>query len=190
MSKFEDFSVSRDVGDIMERLVEAFPRVFSGFNVDDIGFVFTKKKEYRRALRLHTVGYPRGVFCHKVYIVEAFQKVWDTLSPKQRNLAVFHIMCAIPDGGFDPQSSNYGKKKRPDYELYRAEFAVSGGIPDWQENEAARDPMEVAEENKREAGDVERSPVTADNVADAGSPAASSSDPAFESEPEPAEAVA
>jgi hypothetical protein len=82
------------------------------------------------------------VWLSKVYIAESTDGVWKKLDQKRKNLSVFRIMCAIPQGGFDEQSKAYGKIKKPDIQMFTMEFAASGGVPNWEENPAAKDPMD------------------------------------------------
>jgi len=161
MPKFSDYSVTPEITDIMEAVLDTYPDVFPGFDLSMIGTVITKKKRSRRPVRLQTVGYPKDVFCDKVYIVEAFEKDWTELTQKKKNLAVFHVMCSIPEGGFDTTSKHYGKKRKPDYEMYVEEFAASGGVPNWMENDDAKDPMDKGSKKK-----TSRTPVTSKDVAE------------------------
>jgi hypothetical protein len=142
MPKFTDYYSDPEVKSIMERFIEHFPGMFEGFNVDNIQVVFTKKKKARRPIRLIPVRYPQDVFIGKPYIIEVFEAWWEKMTPKQKNLAIFHVMCAVPEGGFDEQSSHYAKKVRPDVEMYLREYCAAGGVPNWLENDAAKDPME------------------------------------------------
>jgi len=174
MSKFVDWSGDSDVQAVMERYLERFPGMFEGFDVSKIGFVRTKKKKAKEPIRLHAVSYPMDVFCSsKVYIVEVFDSLWRKMDTKKRNLAVFRVMCSIPDGGFDEQSKHFGRKLRPEIVMYMKEYAACGGVPNWMENPAAIDPMEQTPEQV--AGRVpafeplpeeetERSPVTMADV--------------------------
>ncbi len=161
MPKFTDYEVNNEVQDIMEKILTKFPKVFPGFDTNKIGCVFTKEKKSRKAIKILPVGYPRDVWIDKVYIVEVFNDVWGELNPKQRNLAVFHAMCAVPEGGFDPESSSYGKKRKYDYEMYAEEFAVTNGVPNWMENDDARDVFDAATQTD---GDLKVYPVTASDV--------------------------
>ena len=142
MPKVTDYNVSSEVTDIMEKFVNRFQKVFGHFNLAKIGCMHTHKKENeKRPLTLKAVGYPYDVYLPKTYLVEVAQKTWAEMEDRQKHLAVFHIMCAIPEGGFDEQSKSYAKKRRPDYEIFAEEFAVTGGIPNWMENDAAKDPL-------------------------------------------------
>ena len=147
MAKFVDFYSDREVQDIMEAYLERFPTMFEGFDVSKIGFVMTKKKAKKsdagqRALKMHRVPYPHNVWVSKAYIVEGSDSVWKRMDKKRKNLSVFRVMCSIPAGGFDEQSKAYGKVKKPDIQMFTLEFAASGGIPNWEENPAAKDPMD------------------------------------------------
>jgi hypothetical protein len=147
MARFTDYYTDGEVKDIMERFIERFPKMFEGFDVDGIGFIVTKKKKSAKPIRLLTVSYPMDAFLQKPYIVEVFESVWRPMTPKQKNLAVFHIMCAIPQEGFDESSKYFSKKVKPEITMYMREFAASGGVPNWMENPSAVDPMENTEDN-------------------------------------------
>lgn len=176
MAKFVDYAGGREVQDIMEKFLEKFPQIFEGFDTSRIGFVMTKKKKAKIPIRLVTVGYPLDVFTNKTYVIETFQAWWEKMDQKKRNLAVFHIMCAVPEGAFDEESKAYGKKLQPEIKMYMKEYAASGGIPNWMENPAAIDPLdrtlqEIADDVPEteadaasEEDDVERSPITKEAV--------------------------
>jgi len=188
MPRFEDYKSDSEVHDIMEKFVEKFPTVFDGFDVDGMHFIMTQKKKTQGpALKVRPVGYPMEVFVGKPYIVEIFEESWKGMSPKRKNLAVFHIMCAIPEGGLDPLSKYYAKKVKPDIVMYRLEYAASGGVPNWMENDLASDPMDVEPEDVASVltsqtiedddpipdeptgpGNQSKHPVTAEHVASVG----------------------
>lgn len=150
MSRFTDYFSDGEVKDIMERIVERFPTMFVGFDSENISFITTKKKRSAKAIRLISVAYPMEAIINKPYIVETYDARWKPLTPKQKNLAVFHIMCAIPEGGTNTTTKQYGKKVKPEITMYMREFAASGGVPNWMENPAAVDPMETTEERMSE----------------------------------------
>ena len=182
MPRFEDFRSDPEVRDIVERFLKRFPRVFAGFSVADVGFVVTEKKKgpAKHPVKVRAVSYPNFVFAGVTYIFETFDKKWKELNKKQRNIAVFHAMCSIPIGGFDPASKVYGKILKPDFELYRQEYAATGGVADWFEDERARDPMEIDADEVLVPGEEEeedpipdegggKHPVTAGDIAEVGS---------------------
>ena len=176
MAKFVDFYSDKEIQDIMEAIVERFPQMFEGFDASKIGFVTTRKKTKKSgpALKLHKVGYPQNVWVSKAYIVEAFETVWKAQDQKKKNLAVFRTMCAIPVGGMDEQSKAYGKILQPDIKMFMREYAACGGVPNWEENPAAKDPMDQKQEDVQKAiptpeaipaDGVERKAVSKDAVA-------------------------
>jgi len=166
MAKVTDYNCSPEVNEIMVKMAEAFPKVFPGFDAQKIGCVHTNgKASSRKPLAIKSVKYPYDVYLDKVYIVEVAQETWAEMTDKQKRLAVFHTMCAVPEGAFDPQSKNYAGKKRPDYEMYAEEFAAAGGVPNWMENDEAADPLDQAKPKKATG----RSPVTAEAIASVGS---------------------
>jgi len=160
MAKFTDYEVRNDVSDIMETMVKSFPQVFRGFDVNQVFCVYTKdKQDFKKPLKIRPIRYPFDILATKVYIIEVADGTWKDLDQKRKNLTVFHTMCSIPEGAFDEESKYYAKVKKPDYELFAEEFSVSGGIPNWMENDSASDPMEK----------IERIPVTIDGIANVGS---------------------
>jgi hypothetical protein len=187
MPKFTDFYSDPEVKTIMERFIEKFPGMFEGFNCEAIHVIFTKKKKSRKPVRLVPVRYPFDAFINKPYIVEVFEEWWQKFNAKQKNLAVFHLMCAVPEGGFDEQSSHYAKKMRPDVEMYLREFAASGGVPNWVENDAATDPMDltpdaakaiipkIVSDGAADGEDDDEDPIPADPTDKATAPAAAPS---------------
>ena len=180
--RFSDYHSDGEIKDIMERFIKRFPGMFEGFNVDKMFFITTKKKKSRKPVKLRSLSYPVEVFAGRPYIVEAFETVWKSLDQKKKNLAVFHIMCSIPDGGFSEDSKNYGKKLKPEIEMYLREFAAAGGVPNWMENPDASDPMERTEKDVSKSipaveaipqgnkgSKVVRMPVTRNVIASVGS---------------------
>ena len=145
MPKVENYEVVSFILDQMEKIAAAFPVAFASFDVNQVGAVMTKDKKSKRAAKLHPIKYPDSVWIPgKVYIVEVFHENWAKMDDKQKNLSLFHLMCSIPSDGFDPTSKDYAKKRRPDYEMFREEFAVTGGVPDWMDNPGARDVFDAA----------------------------------------------
>jgi len=166
MARFVDYTVSPEIVDIMEAILEAYPNIFPGFDLNRLGCVVTKKKKSKKPIRLVPVGYPRDVYCDKTYVVEVFEKLWGALSQKKKNLAVFHVMCSIPEGGFDEGSKQYGKKRKPDYELFAEEFAITGGVPNWMENDDAKDVFEGKKKKAKKQSEKNhpRSAVTKESI--------------------------
>lgn len=173
MARFEDYTSDYEVCDIMEKMLDTFPQVFENFDVNMIHFIRTDtSKKTKEALKLRPQSYPAEVYVGRPYIVEVMSEKWDSLDQKRKNLAVFHTMCAIPPGGFDPGSDEYAKKVSPTINMYEYEFAASGGVPNWEENESARDPLEADPEKVLAGASVnnpdpitEKQPVTNSTVA-------------------------
>jgi len=143
MGKIPDWVVATDVADIMESMADHFSQMFEGFDVGGVDCIMTTvKRPKAKAVRLIARTYPDIIFhTDKPYIVEVFDQNWEKMTQTQKNLAVFHVMCAVPVGGFDPESEFYAKKVKPDIVMYMREFAASGGVPNWMENPMAQDPM-------------------------------------------------
>jgi hypothetical protein len=151
MAKFIDWVSGMEVKDVMEAYIEKFPTMFEGFDTSKIGFVTTRKKSGNFTMKLHTVKYPQDVWLSKVYIVEILEKRWKKLDQKAKNRHVFKGMCAIPQGAFDEQSKAYGKLLKPDIKMFMREYAAVGGVPNWEENPSALDPMDQSMEDIKAA---------------------------------------
>lgn len=160
-----DWETCAEVTDIMEEFLEHYPQVFPGFDVNEIAAITTKNKRSKKPIRLVTIGYPRSTVCDRAYIVEVFDEKWKEMDKRRHRLAVFHVMLQIPEGGFDTESTRYGKRKKPEYELFMEEYAAAGGVPNWMENPAASDPIEKAKVKALKRDDMQRSPVTIEDVA-------------------------
>jgi hypothetical protein len=85
--------------------------------------------------------------------------MWDGLDQKQKNLAVFHVMCMIPEDGFDPESRHFAKKRPYEIEMYMDEYAACGGVPNWMENPDAKDPLRM-----EKGGKSKKEPVTKEAI--------------------------
>jgi hypothetical protein len=178
MAKMVDYYSDREVQDIMEAFLERFPMMFDGFDTAKIGFVTKKSKGKSKktgpSLKLSSVGFPDDVWMNKTYTLVASEAAWKKMDTKRKNLSVFKVMCSIPVGGFDEQSKAYGKILPPDFKMFLKEFAASGGVPNWEENPAAKDPMEQTPEEVEQAlpnveaipaeDGVERKAVTMEEV--------------------------
>lgn len=147
MAKFIDYYSDPEVREIIDGFLERFPQVFEGFVPDLVAVIYTRTKKSKVPIKVQGVTYPFSAYISKVYVFQVFETVWKELDAKKKNLAVFHAMCAVPLNGFDESSKEYAKVKQPEIKMYMLEFAVSGGIPNWLSNEAARDPMEVPPES-------------------------------------------
>lgn len=156
MAKFVDFYSDKQVQDIMESFLSKFSGMFGGFDTSKIGFVTTKKKKAKEVIKLHRVRYPFSVWIGKVYIAECSELLWQKLDVPHRNMAAFRAMCAIPDGGFDEQSKQYGKLLQPDIKMFMREFAASGGVPNWMEHPKVNDPLaDDKDDNRRPVTDAD-----------------------------------
>jgi hypothetical protein len=145
MAKFGDWSAAQDVKDIVERFVAHFPGAFEGFDAEGIFFILTKKKKSKVPIKVKAIGYPGYVVAGKPYIVECFDSVWTDMDTRQKNISCWDAMSHIPEGGFDEQSKQYGKLVLPEIKMHMRTFAACGGVPNWFENPAAKDPMQRTE---------------------------------------------
>jgi len=182
MSRFPENTAAPEVKEIVEAMVEHFSVMFEGFNPDAIDYISTKVKgKKKHPIKLHARTYPDIIFHSSPYLIEIFDQNWADMDATKKNLAVFHVMCGIPLGGFDSEAKEYAKKKQPDIKMYFMEFAASGGVPNWMENSEAADPLaqtekEVVEKMPSfhdsyaltEDDEVVRNPVTTEGIGNIG----------------------
>jgi len=154
-----DWEINQDVSIIIDRLVNKV-KAFSFFEREHVFYVTVRGKKYKKPIRVISCKYPYYLTTTPyVYIFEVMGDVWSALSQKQKNLSVYHAMCGIPLGGFDPAGKDFARKLSVDYELYADEFDVAG-VPDWLENPDAIDPLDSP------VGDgKKRVPVTKETIA-------------------------
>jgi hypothetical protein len=163
MARVVDCGYNKDVKLIIEKMLDKFSKVFEGFDLDKVGIIETKGKKVtqKTPIKVKPIGYPAYMFTSdKIYTMEVNQAHWFQLDDKRKRLSVFRAMLAIPTGGFEEDSKFYGKLKKPDYQVYKEEFAVTEGVLDWMEDDRARDPEDI----DTESDDVTRSPVTVDDI--------------------------
>lgn len=169
MAKYTDWTAAQDVKDLAEQIVEHFPGVFESFDSDSIYFIKTIGKSADFPIKVRTVSYPNQVFVGKPYIMEVFDKWWGSMDRRQQNIALFDAMCSFPEGGFDEQSKDYGKLRKPEVCMHLLTYAACGGVPNWMDNSAAVDPMtrtadDVVSSLPSGDGPV-RKPITAAEIA-------------------------
>ena len=161
VKKKYDWEQNQDVPVIVDRLANKV-KAFSFFEREHIFYVTVRGKKYKKPIKVVSCRYPYYVTTTPyVYIFEIMGDVWTALSQKQKNLSVYHAMCSIPSGGFDPVSKDFARKLSVDYELYADEFEVAG-VPDWLENPDAVDPLDSPKSDGKK-----RVPVTKETIATA-----------------------
>lgn len=161
MAYCADYEVTMDANDLMDKVVDKWPEAFEGFNSKEIHCVLTKGKKSKKALILKSVKHPFHVFIDKPYLLEIFDEVWKEMNNKQRHIAVFHVMNAIPSGGFDREDSNYSKLLQPDIKMFSTEYSALHGVPGLCDDSVIVDPGE--KENKK-SKDIVRNPIKIENI--------------------------
>ncbi len=158
--------MTTEVKDWMNRIIDYYPKnKFTGFEPEQMQAIFTKGKKGKKGKlsRVVPIKYPYDVLIKdKVYIIEVKEGIWRTLTDRKKWLAVLHIMCHIPEGGFDEMSKEYGKKKKPDYEMFKAEFEASNGHPNWLEDDSKIQNLPVGSEISEPAESEEEELVAAE----------------------------
>jgi hypothetical protein len=163
MAKEIDYVISAEITDIAEKMIEKFEVLFSHVDLDKIiGIHVNGKKNGKEPIKLVNNKFPYNVIIdNKVYFAIVDSELWKEMNEKRRNLAVFHILCSLPEGAFDVESKDYGKIKKPDYKVFREEYLMCGAA-DWLDNDAAKDPLNEKDVKTREKS--KKVPVTTEDV--------------------------
>ena len=93
MPRFDDWRKDKEIDEIVESLIDAFPEVFANFDLNQVFTIVTCGKKSRTPIRIRKIAYPAQVLAQKTYTMEVFEEVWRDLSSKKKRLAVFHAMC-------------------------------------------------------------------------------------------------
>lgn len=137
MARFSDYVVTSEIRDMMEKILTAFPSEYPGFDVEGIHTVMTKgKKSKSHVYRLKSCKYPEDTLHDKVYTLEVFEENWKLLSQKQKDHIINKVMMSIPEGGFDLNSDEYAKIKKPDYQTFAKEHRFTDGAVNWLEDDS------------------------------------------------------
>lgn len=149
--------VDTEIPKIMQEMIRSFPDNFDGFDVDRVSVIKVGGRSSKKVFKITTIKSP-AMKVHIPafdYIIEINKKQWDILGSRDRHLWVFRMMCAIPAklGAFDKDSKYYLKIRKPDYSIFYEEYAVSGQL-DWEHNEDAKDPFDVAKQ-RASIGNIE-----------------------------------
>jgi len=132
MPKFNDYSACADVPEMMDKLATMYPGIFDGFQPDKVTCIHVHGKKSKFPIKVSAVKFPYSIFSDsQVFICEVYAEEWQGLTAKKKALAVFHTMCSISQGAFDPESKNYAKRRKPDYSEFAEVLSASGGKIDW-----------------------------------------------------------
>lgn len=132
MTKFSDYSSCVDVPEMMDKLAKMYPGIFDGFQPDKVTCISVHGKKSKFPIKVSAIKFPYSIFSgESVFICEVFSEHWQELTAKKKALAVFHSMCSISQGAFDPESKNYAKRRKPDFTEFAEVISASGGKIDW-----------------------------------------------------------
>jgi len=109
-----------------------FDETFEGIELGNIRFVRVLGKK-GKAIKVTSVGFPFNIDVPYLYYIEINDEKWKTMTEAQRNLLVFKGLYEIAPGGMDPESVDYGKKRKKEVEDFKVVIAAAGGRFDWEE---------------------------------------------------------
>lgn len=122
----EAMSIAMDV-------IDKYNETFEGIDLTKIRFIRNLDVKNGKACKVTSVGFPYNIDVPYLYYMEIDDIKWKAMTDVQRNILVFRGLYEIAPGGMDPESVNYGKKRKKDVEDFTEVIAVAGGRYDWQE---------------------------------------------------------
>ena len=117
-------------------LVTKYNETFAGIDLDKIRFIRVMERKNGKAIKVAPVGFPFNIDINHLYYIMIDDIKWKEMSEPQHNLLVFSGLYEIAPGGMDPESANYGKKRKRDIEDFDDVIVVAGGRYDWQKTGA------------------------------------------------------
>lgn len=120
----EALSIAMDV-------VDKYDDIFEGIDLTKIRFLRIMGKKNGKACKVTSVGFPFNIDVTYLYYMEIDDEKWHEMNNAQHNILVFRGLFEISPGGMDPESSNYGKKRKKDIEDFSEVVSVAGGRYDW-----------------------------------------------------------
>lgn len=126
---------SEALGIAME-VITKFGETFEGIDLGKIRFVRVLGKKSGKAVKVSPVNFPFNIDVKYLYYMMIDDNKWHEMNDAQRNLTVFSGLFEIAPGGMDPESQNYGKKRKRDVEDFEEVLAAAGGRYDWKKTGA------------------------------------------------------
>lgn len=142
----EAMSIAMDV-------VEKYGETFEEIDLTKIRFLRVMGRKNGKACKVTSAGWPFNIDVPYLYYMEIDDEKWKSMTDVQRNILVFRGLYEIAPGGMDPESVNYGKKRKRDIEDFTEVINVAGGRYDWQET-GATGIHDILSEQDRENIDV------------------------------------
>ena len=151
MEDSEALSIAMDV-------IAKYDETFQGIELAKIKFIRVLGRKNGRACKVTSVGFPFNIDLPYMYYMEIDDEKWKQMTEQQRNILVFRGLYEIAPGGMDPESVNYGKKRKKDVEDFTEVIAVAGGRYDW--NVAGATGLHdilVSDKDNQDIGDLRKS---------------------------------
>ena len=108
-----------------------YGETFEGLDLTKVRFLRIMGKKNGKACKVTSVGFPFNIDIPYLYYLEIDDEKWKQMTDAQRNILVFRGLYEIAPGGMDPESVNYGKKRKKDIEDFSEVVEVAGGRYDW-----------------------------------------------------------
>ena len=131
MSVKHEWSEDSEAMSIAMEILSKFVEMFDGIDLSKIRFLRILEKKTGKACKVTSVGFPLNIDVAYLYYMEINDEKWKAMTDSQRNLTIFSGLYEIAPGGMDPESVNYGKKRKHEVEDFDTVIAAAGGRYDW-----------------------------------------------------------
>ena len=151
MEDSEAMSIAMDI-------ISKYSDTFEGLDLTKIKFIRIMGKKTGKACKTTSVGFPFNIDLPYMYYMEFNDEKWKQMTEEQRNILVFRGLYEIAPGGMDPESVNYGKKRKKDLDDFSEVVEVAGGRYDWERTGATGiHDILISDKDKEDIGDLTKS---------------------------------
>ncbi len=113
-------------------VIDKYDETFDGIDLTKMRFLRILGEPKGKTCKVTSVGFPVNIDVPYLYYMEINDVKWKAMTEAQRNLTIFAGLFEVAPGGMDPESVNYGKKRKRDLEDYSEVVAAAGGRYDWK----------------------------------------------------------
>ena len=128
-----DCNPDQEIKDLAVQLMDKYPEHFPTFDPDMVIFLKTESKSKPKwDGRVMACKYQFRIGNPHLYAIEIDSLWWEEFTPEQRQFCMYHQMCHIPSGGFDPESKEYAKVLPHSIQDFPEVLGAAGAAFDWR----------------------------------------------------------
>ena len=127
----EDSEAMTIATELIEKVSDTLDE-FNGIDPSKIRFIRIMGRPNGKPQKVTSVGFPFNIdITSYLYYIEIDDEQWKKMDEAHRVATVLEALMEIAPGGMDPQSANYGKKRKKDFNGYRIVIDLLDGRYDW-----------------------------------------------------------